>query len=124
MKDWCGDRRRAADVEGAHGELRARLADRLRRDDADRLTRIDGRAAGRDRGRSRCAQTPFLVAQVSTERIFTSWTPAALIFSIWLSSIIVPFGTRTLPSISRHVLGRGATQDADARAKPRPDRRR
>ena len=29
--------RRAADVEGAHGELRARLADRLRGDDADRL---------------------------------------------------------------------------------------
>ena len=38
--------RRAADVEGAHGELRARLADRLRRDDADRLAHIDRRAAG------------------------------------------------------------------------------
>ena len=37
--------RRAADVEGAHGELRARLADRLRRDDADGLAHIDGRAA-------------------------------------------------------------------------------
>src|SRR5581483_673832 len=40
------DLRRAADVEGAHGELRARLADRLRRDDADRLADIDRRAAG------------------------------------------------------------------------------
>ena len=29
--------RRAAHVEGAHGELGARLADRLRRDDADGL---------------------------------------------------------------------------------------
>ena len=38
--------RRAADVEGAHGELRARLADRLRGDDADRLAHIDRRAAG------------------------------------------------------------------------------
>ena len=38
--------RRAADVERAHGELGARLADRLRRDDADRLAEIDRRAAG------------------------------------------------------------------------------
>ena len=37
--------RRAADVEGAHRELRARLADRLRGDDADRLAHIDRRAA-------------------------------------------------------------------------------
>ena len=37
--------RRAADVEGAHGELRARLADRLRRDDAHGLAHVDGRAA-------------------------------------------------------------------------------
>ena len=40
------DLRRAADMERAHGELGARLADRLRRDDADRLAHIDGRAAG------------------------------------------------------------------------------
>ncbi len=38
--------RRAADVERAHGELGARLADRLRRDDADRLAHVDRRAAG------------------------------------------------------------------------------
>ena len=41
-----GDLRRAADVERAHGELGARLADRLRRDDADSLAHVDGRAAG------------------------------------------------------------------------------
>ena len=40
-----GDLRRAADMERAHGELRARLADRLRGDDADRLAHIDRRAA-------------------------------------------------------------------------------
>ncbi len=34
-------RRRTTDVEGAHGELRAGLADRLRRDDADGLTDVD-----------------------------------------------------------------------------------
>ena len=37
--------RRAADMEGAHRQLRAGLADRLRRDDADRLADIDDRAA-------------------------------------------------------------------------------
>ena len=37
--------RRAADVERAHRQLRAGLADRLRRDDADRLAHVDRRAA-------------------------------------------------------------------------------
>src|SRR5690606_29523661 len=41
------DLRRAADVERAHGELRTRLTDRLRRDDADRFAHVDGRAAGK-----------------------------------------------------------------------------
>ena len=36
-----GSRGGAADVEGAHGELRAGFADRLRRDDTHRLTDID-----------------------------------------------------------------------------------
>ena len=40
------DLSRAADVEGAHGQLRAGLADRLRRDDADRFAVVDRRAAG------------------------------------------------------------------------------
>ena len=37
--------RGAADVEGAHGQLGARLADALRRDHADRLADVDRRAA-------------------------------------------------------------------------------
>src|SRR4029077_20380475 len=37
--------RHTAQMEGAHGELRARLADRLSGDDADRLAKIDRRAA-------------------------------------------------------------------------------
>ncbi len=41
-----GNLRSAADVERPHGELGAGLADRLRRDDADRLADIDRRAAG------------------------------------------------------------------------------
>ena len=39
-------RRRAADVERAHRQLRARLADRLRGDDADRLAELDQPAGG------------------------------------------------------------------------------
>src|SRR5439155_21963719 len=39
-------RRRSADVEGAHRELRARLADRLRGDDADRFADLHQLAAG------------------------------------------------------------------------------
>ena len=37
---------RTADVEGTHGELRARLADRLGGDDADRFADLDHLAAG------------------------------------------------------------------------------
>ncbi len=40
------DLRRAADVERAHGQLGARLTDRLRGDHADRLADVDRRAAG------------------------------------------------------------------------------
>src|ERR1700679_913654 len=46
--DAIGRRRsrsRAADVEGTHGELSARLADRLRRNDADRLADVDAVSA-------------------------------------------------------------------------------
>ena len=42
------------------------------RDDADRLAHVGRRLR-------QALQTPFLAAQVSTERIFTSWMPAALI---------------------------------------------
>src|SRR5690606_2099781 len=41
-----GHLRGAADVEGPHGQLGARLADRLGRDDPDRLADVDRRAAG------------------------------------------------------------------------------
>ena len=40
------DLSRTADVEGTHGELRARLADGLRRDDADSLAVVDRGAPG------------------------------------------------------------------------------
>ena len=46
------------------------------------------------------AQTPFFDSQTSTERIFTSWMPAAVIASMCVSSIIVPRGTMTEPSMA------------------------
>src|SRR5665648_1118678 len=39
--------RHAAQMEGTHGELGTRLADRLRRDDTDGFAHIDGRTAGK-----------------------------------------------------------------------------
>ena len=49
MKDGIRDLSRAADVEGTHGELRARLADGLRRDDADSLAMVDRGARAKSR---------------------------------------------------------------------------
>ena len=57
-------------------------------------------------------QTPFFVSQVSTERIFTSWMPAALI------ALDVPLLDHRalrhddLAVLVDEVLGRGAAEDA------------
>ena len=48
--------RRSADVEGAQRELRARLADRLRGDDADRLADVHHRPSWPGCGRSTCGR--------------------------------------------------------------------
>ena len=66
-----GNLRRAADVERAHGELGARLADRLRRDHADRLAHVDRRAAG-EIAPVAAPHTPLMFSQVSTERMRSS----------------------------------------------------
>ena len=47
-----------ADVEGAHGELRARLAHRLRRDDADRRADLHQRAGGEVHAVARARRQP------------------------------------------------------------------
>ncbi len=72
-------RRRAADVERAHRQLRAGLADRLRGDDADREAQFH-QLAGREVAAVALAlQTPRRDAQVSTERMLTFSMPASWI---------------------------------------------
>ncbi len=68
---------RAADVEGPHRQLGARLADRLGGDDADRLADVDVGRRAPGRGRSSVAQMPASASQVRAERTLTDWTPAA-----------------------------------------------
>ena len=70
-------RGRAADVERTHGELRAGLADGLRRDDADRFAALHQPAGGQVAAVAQLTQTPRLDSQVSTERILTRSIPAA-----------------------------------------------
>src|SRR5258705_11795522 len=57
-----GARSRSSDVEGAHGELRARLADRLGRDHADGLADIDGGTARKAASIAGGAQAPARMA--------------------------------------------------------------
>jgi hypothetical protein len=63
----CG----TTDVEGAHGQLRAWLTDRLRSDDAHRLADVDQACHGPDRGRSSWRRRHSGVEQVSGERTLT-----------------------------------------------------
>src|SRR3989475_8653191 len=57
-----GARGRSSDVEGAHGELGSRLADRLRRDHADRLADVDGGTARKVASIAGGTQAPARVA--------------------------------------------------------------
>src|SRR3546814_8959078 len=67
ISDWSSDvcssdRRRATDVERTHGQLGARLADRLRGDHADRLAVVDDVAT---------AQVAAVAVGADAERRFT-----------------------------------------------------
>ena len=83
-------RRRATDVEGPHRQLRAGLADRLRRDDADGLTLVDQAAAAQVTAVALGADAEAGVAGQRV-RTLTSSTPAASSSSIASSSSMVPF---------------------------------
>ena len=61
-------------VEGPHGQLRARLADGLGGDDADRLAELDHAGRWPATGRSRRRTRPCSDSQVSTERTRTRST--------------------------------------------------
>ena len=70
-------RGRSADVERTHGQLRARLADGLRRDHADRFAALHQPSGGQVAAVAELTQTPRFDSQVSTERILTRSIPAA-----------------------------------------------
>ena len=67
--------RGTADVEGAHGQLRARLADRLGGDHAHRLADVDRACRAPGHGRSSGRRRRSWLSQVSTERTWTLSTP-------------------------------------------------
>ena len=116
--------RRAADVEGAHRQLRARLADRLRRDDADRLAHVDRRAAREIAPVAGAADAVLgLAGQHRADLHFLD--AGGVDRGRYASSTIIrPAATITLPSASLSVLGRGAAENARWRARRRPCRRR
>ena len=102
--------RRAADVEGAHRQLGAGLADRLGGDDADRLADIDDRAA-REVAPIALAADADRASQVRTERIDTASMPALSIASTASSSIRAPAGSTTSPAERVEDIDRGAAAE-------------
>ena len=107
-----GDLRRAADMERAHGELRARLADRLRGDDAHRLAHIDRRAAGEIAPVAFAADARLGVAgQHRTDFDFLHAGGDELLDMRLLEQRAVRDQHLVARRIA-HVLGRGAAEDA------------
>ena len=108
-------RRRATDVERAHRELRARLADRLAGDDADRLADVDLVAAREVAAVALARRRRACVWQVSTERMTTSSMPAS---SICVHERFVELGVRRDEDLAGEriddVFERDAAEDAVA----------
>jgi hypothetical protein len=97
--DAVGRRRsrgRAADVEGTHRELRARLADRLRRDDADRFADVDAMTAAQV---AAVALRADAVARLASDRgAHLTWSTPIFSSSLTsFSSIKTPALTSTSP---------------------------
>ena len=121
--------RDAAGVERPHRQLRARLADRLGGDDADRLADAHERTRWRGCGRSSRRQTPLRDSQVSGERTRTSRMPASSIgpggdladlLGAIAEDLAVGAGDRRRPRSGRRAAGRtrrapGVTSSDSAR---------
>ena len=101
-------------MEGAHGELRARLADRLRGDDAHRLAQIDRRAAGKI---TPIAFGADAVAGLASERrADADFLHARRLDSLDLLLLdqLAGLDDHLAGGWILHVLGRGATEHAGA----------
>ena len=105
-------------MEGAHGELRARLADRLRGDDAHRLADIDHACRARDRGRSTCRRRrPASRRSAPSGSAPPRCRPARCCSTASSSISALPGDDAPRRSSgSTHVLRRGAAEDAFGRA--------
>ena len=109
-----GDLRRAAHVERPHGELGARLADRLRGDDAHRLAHVDRRAA--------CEIAPVALGAnpagrlAGEHRTDAHLLDAALVDQLDLRLLQqgVLLDDHLVGGGRAHVLGHGAAEDAAA----------
>ena len=115
--------RRAADVEGAHRQLRARLADRLRGDHADRLADVHRRAARQVAAVAMAADADARFAGqhgADLHRLDTGRLD--LVRLVLLDQRVVRHEHRVGDRIE-HILRRGAAQDTLRTAKTRPRRR-
>ena len=108
-----GDLRRAADVEGAHGELGARLADRLRRDDADRLAHVDRRAAGEIAPVAGAADAVLGLAGEHRADLHLLHAGIGDRFDLRLGQQGAALDHDLVGGRILHVLGRGAAENAD-----------
>src|SRR5205085_9925822 len=108
-----GDLRRAADVERAHGELRARLADRLRRDHADRLAHVDRRAAGQIAPVASAAHTVDVLAREHGADLQLLHVGLDDRLDLRLAKQRIALDDDLAGRRIFHVLGRGTAEDAD-----------
>ena len=102
-------------------KLGARLADRLGRDDADRLADVDRRAACQVAAVAGAADTALAVSQVSTERILTASTPAVFDRSNDLLVDQMPAATMTSRRYSGSTTSSAAVRPKNALAERRDD---
>ena len=103
----------AADVEGPHRQLGARLADRLGGDDADRLADIDRRAAGEIAPVAFAADAMLALADQRRADVAPTGCRSRRSRSAAASSISSPSLAMHVAGLGvDHVLGRGTAEDA------------
>ena len=109
--DVTGGAGDAAGVEGPHRQLGAGLADRLGRDDADRLAVLDRLAGGQRQCRSTAAEMPSSLSSVSGESTrtrVTSGSSRSAAISVSRSTIVPALHDRAVGQLD--VVGQGPAE--------------